>query len=166
MMNPNSDKSIVRHLTVDKDNPPELLIKEQLDDYAAVLYFDKAFGNVTIAANVSLKSPYYPNRYSDIVKQKSTRLGNDFGTWVEPVSPDPITTEKGNLYFIVYGYAKDDVPFDVVYTDPDTGEKTPVFSGVTKTKQGYFMNLFSVETTQEAGKNYSVATNFEVVVQE
>lgn len=159
LINPNSTKSVISHLTVDKDNPPELLAIDSLDDYICVLYYDKSFGDTTLARAVLVKNKFYPNRYNVAAEGHTTSWGEDYGLFLQntPYNVEIEDTNKVKVYYYVYGFASSEIPYNIVYTDAD-GNEEAIFSSTAYADSGLYLELFSIEVESEDAASYDLNT--------
>lgn len=159
LINPNSTKSIISHLTVDKDNPPEILATDSLDDYVCMLYYDKSFGNITLARTVLVKNKFYPNRYSIAAEGHITSWGEDYGLFLQntPYNVEIEDTNKVKVYYYVYGFTSSEIPYNIVYTDADGNEEV-IFSSTAYADSGVYLEMFSIEVESEDAASYDLNT--------
>lgn len=163
LINPNSTESIIRHLTVDKDNPPKILATDSLDNYVCVIYFDKAFDNISYARVVLEKNKLYPNRYNVVSKGHSSNWGEDYGLFLQntPHNTKIKGTNKEKAYFYVYGFTSQEIPYDVIYTDEYENQKV-IYSSKAYADNGSYVKIFSIEIESENSKNYDLP-NIELI---
>ncbi|MCD7723265.1 MAG: hypothetical protein LUH82_04885 [Clostridiales bacterium] len=164
LINPNSTDSIVRHLTVDKDNPAEILSVASLDDCACIIYLEKAYGDVSYARVGLTKSKFYLNRYKIRSSGHSNYWGEERGLTLCSL-PDNLKiegTDKERVYFFVYGITYSEVPYSVVYTD-ENGNQEVIYSSTAYAQDGNYLEMFYIDVDSAVAQNYD-AVNMELII--
>ena len=162
LINPDNTQSIIRHLTTDKDNPPEILALDRLDNYVCIIYLDKSFDNISYSRVVLEKSPIHLNRYKIVATGHNSHWGEEYGLYIQNTPHNVKIKDKEKIYFYVFGFADKETPYKVIYTDENEKQET-IYSSKAQSANGSYIELFSIEVDSAISKNYDLP-NIELIL--
>lgn len=120
MMNVKNEKSIINHLSTDKNNPVDILATKEYEDYFLVLYTDP----ITLKANENsscfscfIKHKSYVNRY----KYKGGTTGNQTEIMVAGIELNNEIVQDGGAAYAIANVASNETKCSVFEVDSETG---------------------------------------------